>query len=241
MQTPSTIQIRTAIEVLKKYGEHLNHHASNLAVELAESPQAIHDAGRITAGTIEQTTRIRDRHRAVGAVARRIDAAEEAMCFKSYLRSGQALLLSKLRFSWPRIGRGGGAERLRNRHCSWPQTRPGHGHDPAQCRPRTQTVRVREQSASADCPRPQSRSQTVRVHGLATDSIVHEQAMATVVDCPQTVRSRGLSTTANWPRPRFVRSRRPAKNCPRPGIASSTSLSASFPVHIQPIPIYDHV
>jgi len=58
MQTPSTIQIRTAIEVLKKYGEHLNHHASNLAVELAESPQAIHDAGRITAGTIEQTTRI---------------------------------------------------------------------------------------------------------------------------------------------------------------------------------------
>jgi hypothetical protein len=58
MQTPSTIQIRTAIEVVKKYGEHLNHHASNLAVELAESPQAIHDAGRITAGAIEQTTRI---------------------------------------------------------------------------------------------------------------------------------------------------------------------------------------
>jgi hypothetical protein len=36
MQTPSTVQIRTAIEVLKKYGQHLNHHASNLAVELAE-------------------------------------------------------------------------------------------------------------------------------------------------------------------------------------------------------------
>ena len=58
MQTPSTIQIRTAIEVLKKYGEHLNHRASNLAVELAESPQAIHDAGRTTVGAIEQTTRI---------------------------------------------------------------------------------------------------------------------------------------------------------------------------------------
>ena len=58
MQTPSTIQIRTAIEVLKKYGEHLTNHASNLFVELAESPQAIHDAGRITAGAIEQTTRI---------------------------------------------------------------------------------------------------------------------------------------------------------------------------------------
>jgi adenylosuccinate lyase len=58
MQTPSTVQIRTAIEVLKKYGEHLNHQASNLAVELAESPQAIHDARCITAGTIEQTARI---------------------------------------------------------------------------------------------------------------------------------------------------------------------------------------
>jgi hypothetical protein len=58
MQTPSIIQIRTAIEVLKKYGEHVNNHASNMAIELAESPQAIHDAGRITAGAIEQTTRI---------------------------------------------------------------------------------------------------------------------------------------------------------------------------------------
>ena len=59
MLNPSTAQIRTAIEVLKKYGEHLNHHASNMAVDLAESPQAIHDAGRITAGTIEQTTALR--------------------------------------------------------------------------------------------------------------------------------------------------------------------------------------
>ena len=58
MLNPSTAQIRTAIEVLKKYGKHLNHHASNLAVELVESPQTIHDAGRITAGAIEQTTRI---------------------------------------------------------------------------------------------------------------------------------------------------------------------------------------
>ena len=161
--------------------------------------------------------------------------------FQIIFNSGQALPLPGGRFSWPRIGRGRDAERLRNRHCSWPQTRPGHGHDPAQCRPRTQTVRVHEQSASADCPRPQSRPQTVRVHGLATDSIGHEQAKANVTDCPQPVRSRELSTNANWPRPRFVCSRRPAKNCPRSGIASSTSSPTSFPVHIQPIPIYDHV
>jgi hypothetical protein len=161
--------------------------------------------------------------------------------FQIMFKSGQALLLSMLRFSWPRISRGIGAKRLRNRHCSWPQTRPGHGHGPVQCRPRMQTVHVREQSASADCPRPQPRSQTVRVHGLATDSFVLEQAVATVMDCPQLVRSRELSTNANWPRPRFVRSRRPAKNCPRSGIASSTSSPTSFPVHIQPISIYDYI
>ena len=161
--------------------------------------------------------------------------------FQIMFKSGHALPLPGGRFSWPRIGRGGGAERLRNRHCSWPQTRRGHGHDPVQCRPRTQIVHVREQSASASCLRQQPGSQTVRKHGLAMDSIVHDRATATVMDCPQTVRSRGLSTNSNWPRSRFVRSPKPAKNCPRSGIASSNSLPANFPIHIQPIPIYDHV
>jgi hypothetical protein len=153
----------------------------------------------------------------------------------------QALLLSMLRFSWPRISRGEGRGWPRNRRCSWPQTRPGHGHGPVQCRPRTQTVRVREQSASASCPRPQSRSQIVRKLGLATGSIIHDRAAAAVADCPQPVHSRGLSTNANWSRPRSVRSRRPAKNCPRSGIASSTSSPTNSLVHIQPIPIYDHI
>ena len=161
--------------------------------------------------------------------------------FLVIFNSVHALPLPGGRFSCPRIGRGGCAERPRNTHCSWPQTRSGHGHDPVQYRPRTQTVHVREQSASAACPWQQPRPQTVRVHGLATDSIVHEQATAAVADCPQPVRSRGLSTAANWPRPRFVRSRRPAKNCPRSGIASSTSFPACFPAHIQLIPIYDHI
>ena len=58
MLNPSTAQIRTAIEVLKKYGEHLNHHASHMAVALAESPQTGHEAGRIATGTIEQMSRI---------------------------------------------------------------------------------------------------------------------------------------------------------------------------------------
>ena len=161
--------------------------------------------------------------------------------FVTIFERTHALPLPCGRFSWPRIGRGKCRGWLRNMYRSWPQTRPGNGHGPVQCRPRTQTVHVREQSASADCPRPQSRPQPVRVHGLATGSIDHEQAMATVMDCPQPVRSRGISTNANWPWPRSVRNRRPAKNCPRSGIASSTSLSANFPAHIQPISIYDHI
>jgi hypothetical protein len=161
--------------------------------------------------------------------------------FQIIFNSGQALPLPGGTFSWPRIGRGEGRGWLRDMHRSWPQTRPDHGHDLVQCRPRTQFIRAHEQSASAFCPRPQSRPQTVRKLGLATDSIVQEQTKATVMDCPQPVRSRELSTNANWPRPRFVRSRRPVKNCPQSGIALSTSLSANFPVHIQPIPIYDHI
>jgi len=58
MQTPSTVQIRTAIEVLKKYGEHINHNVVNRVIELSDSQLHDQQSGRIEAGTIEQTTRI---------------------------------------------------------------------------------------------------------------------------------------------------------------------------------------
>jgi hypothetical protein len=58
MQTPTTAQLRTAIEVLNKLGERLNTHAGHSVMQLAESPLGAHYAGRIEAGAIEQTTRI---------------------------------------------------------------------------------------------------------------------------------------------------------------------------------------
>ena len=58
MQTPSTTQIRTAIEVLKKFGEHINTNAANEAIGLHESPHSDQQAARIGSRTIEQTTRI---------------------------------------------------------------------------------------------------------------------------------------------------------------------------------------
>jgi hypothetical protein len=58
MQTPSTAQIRTAIEVLKKFGEHINHNAVNAMIELSDSQLHDQQPGHIEARTIEQTTRI---------------------------------------------------------------------------------------------------------------------------------------------------------------------------------------
>ena len=61
MQTPTTAQIRTAIEVLKRLGEHINTNAANAAnavIALHESPRSDQQAARMGSQTIEQTTRI---------------------------------------------------------------------------------------------------------------------------------------------------------------------------------------
>jgi len=167
--------------------------------------------------------------------------SEGGSVFLIMFKTRHALPLPGGRFSCPRIGRGRGAKRLRNMDCSWPQTRPSHDHDPAQCRTRTQIVRVRDQSASASYPRQQSRSQTVREHGLATNSIVHDRATARVVDCPQPGQGLEPSMLTNCPRTRFIRSRIPAMNDARRDIALSAWTSENFPVQIQTIPTYDHV
>jgi hypothetical protein len=58
MQTPTTAQLRTAIEVLNKLGERLTARASDSAMQLRESPYDNHQAGRIEVTAIEQTSRI---------------------------------------------------------------------------------------------------------------------------------------------------------------------------------------
>ena len=58
MQTPTTAQIRTAIEVLKKYGEHINHNAVNLVVQLPATRFGDHVAARAKVLNIEQVSRI---------------------------------------------------------------------------------------------------------------------------------------------------------------------------------------
>ena len=58
MQTPTTSQLRTTIEVLNKLGERLNQRASDSAMQLRESPFGQHQAGRVEVNVIEQTSRI---------------------------------------------------------------------------------------------------------------------------------------------------------------------------------------
>ena len=58
MHTPTTTQIRTAIQVLKKYGEHINHNAANVIIDLPETRLGDHVAARAKVVSIEQVTRI---------------------------------------------------------------------------------------------------------------------------------------------------------------------------------------
>ncbi|MGD0207516.1 MAG: hypothetical protein ABSC89_07925 [Verrucomicrobiota bacterium] len=58
MQTPSTTQLHTAIEVLKRYGEYINHKAENIVVQLPNTHFGGSLAARVEVLNIEQVTRI---------------------------------------------------------------------------------------------------------------------------------------------------------------------------------------
>ncbi len=58
MHAPTTAQIRTAIQVLKRFGEHINQNAANLIVELPETRLGAHVGARAKVVSIEQITRI---------------------------------------------------------------------------------------------------------------------------------------------------------------------------------------
>ena len=58
MRAPTTAQIRTAIQVLKRFGEHINRNAANLIVELPETRLGAHVGARPKVVSIEQINRI---------------------------------------------------------------------------------------------------------------------------------------------------------------------------------------
>ena len=156
-------------------------------------------------------------------------------------KTGHALPLAGARLLRPRGSRGEHAEHPRTTSNSWPRARQIRDRDSVGERPCPRTVHVLELSMSAFSPRKQARPQTVRVLGNAADSTVRESAAATDSNCPQLVRSRGLSTSPNWSRAQSVRERGSATNCLRRCIALSIFPPISFPVRIQTIPAHDFI
>jgi len=153
-------------------------------------------------------------------------------------KTGHALPLRERRTWCPRMSRGGHAEFPRNTSRSWTWHRLVHGLDSAGNGTRTGAFRVREQSVSAFSPRQQSCPRTIHVHAQATASIVRERAAATDVNCPQTVRSLELSTSAHSSWARILREPDLATNCPGRRILVSIWSPAHFPVRIRINPSY---
>lgn len=58
MHGPTTAQIRTAIQVLKRFGEHINRNAANLIVELPETRLGADVGARAKVVSIEQINRV---------------------------------------------------------------------------------------------------------------------------------------------------------------------------------------
>ena len=58
MQTPTTAQLRTAIEVLNKLGERINTHANHSVQQLPDSKLGSDYAEKIQSQAVEQTTQI---------------------------------------------------------------------------------------------------------------------------------------------------------------------------------------
>ena len=59
MQTPTTAQLRTAIEVLKKLEERIDNHATRSLMQLPDTRLGDDHAARIESQTIEQIARLK--------------------------------------------------------------------------------------------------------------------------------------------------------------------------------------
>ena len=91
---------------------------------------------------------------------------------------------------------------------------------------------------SAFSPRTVTRQRTVREHDDATALTVHEQRLATDLNCPPSGRSREQSTSAYLSRTGIARELGQARKSPQGRIAIAVSPPTIFPVHIRIIPAY---
>ena len=158
--------------------------------------------------------------------------------FLIMIKTGQALPLVATRILRPRMSRGVSAEQPRNINGARPRQQPIRELGLTMRRAHPRIVHVREQSAIAFCPRPQTRQGTVRGHGHASASAIHEQAAASARTRPSTVHELGRFMSSTAPLTRTVHDSRLATARPRQRIRVSVSPPTRFPVHIHFIPAY---
>jgi hypothetical protein len=159
--------------------------------------------------------------------------------FLIMFKIGHALPLAGARLLRPRMSRGEHTERPRKVSDTSPQTRQIRDRDSVVERMCPRTVHIGEQSVSAFIPRKQVRPRTGRVFGNAAASTVRKPAAATDSNCPQTIRSREPSTSADSQSAKTVREHGLVTNCPRRCIAVAILPTIHFPVRIQAIPAHE--
>lgn len=152
--------------------------------------------------------------------------------------TGQAIPLVATRILRPRMSRGVSAEQSRNIIGSRPRQQPVREPDLAKHRAHPRVVHVREQSAIAFCPRPQTRQGTVLGHGHASASAIREQAAAAARTQPPSVHDLGKSTSSTAPPTRTFRGSHLATGSSIQRIRVSVPPPTQFPVHIHFIPAY---
>ena len=153
MQTPTTAEFNTAIEVLKKYAERLNEQATHSVIQMPESRLGVDYAARIQSQTIGQIGQIE-------TVAAQVKTGGTKF-FNNRIKPisvmfnpRHALLLRQRRILCPRSGCGKDAECPRRVRPASPCPCPVHVREQATDRQCPQTVRVHVQSASAFSPCP---------------------------------------------------------------------------------------
>lgn len=158
--------------------------------------------------------------------------------FPITFNTGQALPLVATRILRPRMSRGKSAEQPRNISGSRPLQQPVREPGLAKHRLHPRVVHVREQSAIAFCPRPQTRQGTVLGHGQASASAIREQATAAPRTQPPSVHNLGGSTSATTPLTRTFHGSHLATGSSTQRIRVSVPPPTQFPVHIHFIPAY---
>lgn len=158
--------------------------------------------------------------------------------FPITFNTGQALPLVVTRILRPRMSRGVSAEQPRNIIGSRPRQQLVREPDLAKHRAHPRVVHVRDQSAIAFCPRPQTRKGTVLGYGQASASAIREQAAAAARTQPPSVHDLGRSMSSTAPPTRTFHGSRLATECSTQRIRVSVSPPSAFPVHIHFILAY---